>query len=83
MQWGSETINTVKFNQTETSVLASCGSDRSVILYDIRTSKPVSKVIMKVFTNNLHNAVCIISLFTRIIIYKLLLIRIIIEANHH
>ena len=48
MEWGSETINTVKFNQTETSVLASCGSDRSIILYDIRTNKPVSKVFMKV-----------------------------------
>ncbi|KAJ3337616.1 rRNA-processing protein sof1 [Kappamyces sp. JEL0680] len=51
MQWGSETITTVKFNQTETSVLASCGSDRTIVLYDIRTNSPVSKVIMKLKTN--------------------------------
>ena len=53
MQWGSETISTVKFNQTETSVLASCGSDRSVVIYDIRTKVPVSKLVMKLKTNAL------------------------------
>jgi WD repeat and SOF domain-containing protein 1 len=53
MEWGSETIYTVKFNQSETSVLASCGSDRSTILYDIRTNVPISKVIMKLRTNAL------------------------------
>ncbi|KAJ2999250.1 DDB1- and CUL4-associated factor 13 [Globomyces sp. JEL0801] len=53
LQWGSETISTVRFNQTETSVLASCGSDRSVVLYDIRTNSPISKIFMNLKSNAL------------------------------
>ncbi|KAJ3325418.1 hypothetical protein HDV06_004277 [Boothiomyces sp. JEL0866] len=51
MQWGAETISSVKFNQTETSILASCGSDRTIIIYDIRTNSPISKLIMNLKTN--------------------------------
>jgi DDB1- and CUL4-associated factor 13 len=51
MSWGAETITTVKFNQTETNILASCGSDRTVCLYDLRTSKPLSKVILAMRSN--------------------------------
>ncbi|KAJ1555911.1 rRNA-processing protein sof1, partial [Cladochytrium tenue] len=36
----------VRFNQTETSILASCGSDSTVTLYDLRTSKPLFKVVL-------------------------------------
>jgi DDB1- and CUL4-associated factor 13 len=53
MQWGAESILGVKFNQTETSVLASYGTDRTIILYDIRTATPISKVIMNLRTNSL------------------------------
>lgn len=49
--WGAETTTSVKFNQTETSVFASCGTDRTVILYDLRTSSPLSKIIMDMRTN--------------------------------
>eukprot|EP00842_Homolaphlyctis_polyrhiza_P005230 jgi/Hompol1/5708/HPOL_004642-RA len=51
LSWGSETITTVKFNQTETSIFASCGTDRTIILYDIRTMSPISKSIMTMRTN--------------------------------
>ncbi|KAJ3048315.1 DDB1- and CUL4-associated factor 13 [Rhizophlyctis rosea] len=50
-QWGAETITSVKFNQTETNILASCGTDRTIILYDIRTGTPISKTIMALRTN--------------------------------
>ncbi|KAG4305659.1 hypothetical protein PORY_001215 [Pneumocystis oryctolagi] len=53
MEWGTETIQTVKFNQAETNILASAGSDRSLILYDIRTSKPLSKLITQLQTNSI------------------------------
>ncbi|KAJ1555827.1 rRNA-processing protein sof1 [Cladochytrium tenue] len=53
LAWGSETITSVRFNQTETSILASCGSDRTVTLYDLRTSKPLSKVVLALRTNAL------------------------------
>jgi WD repeat and SOF domain-containing protein 1 len=53
MQWGCETIDKVKFNNSEQNVLLSCGSDRSIILYDIRTSTPITKTIMNLKTNSL------------------------------
>ncbi|KAI1317814.1 rRNA-processing protein sof1 [Mortierella claussenii] len=51
LNWGVDTINTVKFNQTETNILASTGSDRTIILYDLRTSQPVTKLILAMRTN--------------------------------
>lgn len=55
LKWPSavDTITSVQFNQTETSVLASCATDRSVILYDLRTGAPVAKTILKFATNAL------------------------------
>lgn len=50
-QWGAETITHVRFNKTETNIMSSCGSDRTVILYDIRTSSPISKSVMAMQTN--------------------------------
>jgi DDB1- and CUL4-associated factor 13 len=53
LQWPSstDTINAVSFNQVETSLLASCASDRSIILYDLRTSTPLTKTTLN-FTSN-------------------------------
>ncbi|KAJ1567045.1 hypothetical protein HK405_007386, partial [Cladochytrium tenue] len=53
LAWGSETITSVRFNQTETSILASCGSDSTLTLKDLRTSKPLSKVVLALRTNAL------------------------------
>ncbi|KAI9207967.1 WD40-repeat-containing domain protein [Polychytrium aggregatum] len=49
--WGAETITSIKFNQTEQSVFASCGTDRTIVLYDIRTNTPLKKIIMAMRTN--------------------------------
>ncbi|KAH8422834.1 rRNA-processing protein SOF1 [Aspergillus melleus] len=46
-----DTITSVAFNQTETSILASTGMDRSVIMYDLRTNSPLSKVVLKLASN--------------------------------
>ncbi|KAJ1732057.1 Protein sof1 [Coemansia biformis] len=51
LTWGADTTNTVRMNQTEVNVLASCGTDRSIILYDLRTSSPLAKLIMTLSTN--------------------------------
>ena len=53
LQWptSTDTINTVSFNQSETSILASAALDRSIILYDLRTSSPVSKTILNLASN--------------------------------
>lgn len=47
----TDTITTVAFNQTETSILASCATDRSIVLYDLRTSSPLSKTILRLASN--------------------------------
>ncbi|KAJ5123323.1 rRNA-processing protein sof1 [Penicillium atrosanguineum] len=48
-----DTITSVAFNQTETSILGSTAIDRSVILYDLRTSSPVHKMTLKLASNAL------------------------------
>lgn len=49
----SETITAVRFNLSESSVLASIGSDRTFTLYDIRTGKAERRVIMQMRSNAL------------------------------
>ncbi|KAG2234375.1 WD40-repeat-containing domain protein [Thamnidium elegans] len=49
--WGADSYQTVKFNQVQTNIFASCGTDRTVVLYDLRTSKPLSKLVMSLKTN--------------------------------
>ncbi|KAF2835709.1 WD40 repeat-like protein [Patellaria atrata CBS 101060] len=46
-----DTITTVSFNQTETSILASTATDRSLVLYDLRTSSPLHKVVLTLASN--------------------------------
>ena len=46
-----DTITSLSFNQTETSILASTASDRSLILYDLRTSSPLHKSILTLSAN--------------------------------
>lgn len=43
-----ETVAGVRFNQSETSVLASVGNDRTLCLYDIRTGKAERRIVMQV-----------------------------------
>lgn len=47
----TDTITTLAFNQTETSILASCATDRSIVLYDLRTSLPLTKTILRLASN--------------------------------
>ncbi|KAI4092038.1 MAG: hypothetical protein LQ344_003693 [Seirophora lacunosa] len=49
----TDTITTLAFNQTETSILASAATDRSLILYDLRTSSPLSKATLALATNKI------------------------------
>lgn len=46
-----DSITSVAFNQTETSILGSTGLDRSVIMYDLRTSSPLAKVVLQMASN--------------------------------
>ncbi|PWN95617.1 WD40 repeat-like protein [Tilletiopsis washingtonensis] len=53
MEWGAESINVVRFNPSETEVLASAGSDRGVVLYDLRSGKPTTKMVMSMRANDI------------------------------
>ena len=48
LSWGSDTVTSVRFNPAEADLLASAGSDRSIALYDLRSSTPIRKIIMQV-----------------------------------
>jgi len=49
----ADTINALAFNQVETSILASTATDRSVVLYDLRTSSALSKVTLALASNSI------------------------------
>ncbi|EPZ34998.1 hypothetical protein O9G_004348 [Rozella allomycis CSF55] len=51
--WGVDTVHCVKFNQSESNIIASCASDRSITLYDIRTNTPLTRVILQLKSNSL------------------------------
>jgi WD repeat and SOF domain-containing protein 1 len=46
-----DTVSSVSFNLVETSILASTASDRSITLYDLRTSSPLRRVILQHASN--------------------------------
>ncbi|KIY49703.1 WD40 repeat-like protein [Fistulina hepatica ATCC 64428] len=48
-----ESVTSVRFNLSESSVLASIGSDRTFTLYDIRTGKAERRVVMQMRSNDL------------------------------
>lgn len=49
--WGADSVHCVRFNPVETHVVATAASDRTVSLYDIRTSLPLRKVVMAMKAN--------------------------------
>uniref|UniRef100_A0A674B3A4 DDB1- and CUL4-associated factor 13 n=1 Tax=Salmo trutta TaxID=8032 RepID=A0A674B3A4_SALTR len=51
--WGVDSFSCVRFNPVETELLASCASDRSIVLYDMREATPLKKVIMNMRSNTL------------------------------
>lgn len=51
LSWGADSVHSVRFNQTETSIVASSGADRSIVIYDLRTSSPVQKLVATMSTN--------------------------------
>lgn len=53
LSWGADNISGVAFNRTETNVLASCGLDNLIVLYDVRTHSPVQKVVTLMRANAL------------------------------
>ncbi|RWS23803.1 ribosomal processing protein-like protein [Leptotrombidium deliense] len=50
-QWGADTVSKIKFNPVETDICVSTGSDRSLVIYDVKMSKPLRKVIMEMRSN--------------------------------
>ncbi|KAG8316897.1 DDB1- and CUL4-associated factor 13 [Homalodisca vitripennis] len=53
LSWDVDSMHFVAFNPVETHLLATCASDRSIILYDTREAGPIRKLIMSMRTNQL------------------------------
>ncbi|EJP68197.1 U3 small nucleolar RNA associated protein [Beauveria bassiana ARSEF 2860] len=53
LRWptSNDTVTDVAFNQVETSILASCATDRSIVLYDLRTATAVAKTVLTFASN--------------------------------
>lgn len=50
-KWGADSVLSVRFNPAEASLLASTGNDRSVCLYDLRSSAPMKKFLLSMNSN--------------------------------
>lgn len=46
-----DTVNTVAFNPVETSIMAAASTDRSILLFDLRTSSAIAKTVLALATN--------------------------------
>lgn len=53
-EWGIDTVTKLKFNPSETNLIASVCIDRSICLYDIRGNTPLEKIFLK----NKSSAIC-------------------------
>jgi DDB1- and CUL4-associated factor 13 len=55
LKWptSTDTITAVEFNQIETSILASTATDRSIVLYDLRTAMPLAKTVLNFISNSI------------------------------
>ena len=51
LNWGADNVKHVRFNYTETDILASTSSDRSIVLYDLRMNSALSKVYLQMRSN--------------------------------
>ncbi|PON97823.1 Guanine nucleotide-binding protein, beta subunit [Trema orientale] len=52
-EWGTDTVISVRFNPGEPNVLATTAIDRSIVLYDLRMSSEVTKLIMRTRCNSI------------------------------
>jgi len=46
-EWGADSILKVRFNPSETNLIAATGIDRSVVLYDLRGNTPLKKIVLQ------------------------------------
>ncbi|CCU97714.1 unnamed protein product [Malassezia sympodialis ATCC 42132] len=53
MSMGVDAVHVVRYNQSETDVLASAGTDRGVTLYDVRSGQPLHKVVLTMRANDI------------------------------
>lgn len=52
-EWGTDTVISVRFNPGEPNILATTASDRSIVLYDLRMSSEITKLIMRTRNNSI------------------------------
>ena len=51
LTWGVDSVTNIRYNPIEYDLLVTTGSDRSIVLYDIRQSSPLKKVILSMKSN--------------------------------
>lgn len=51
LTWGVDSITNIRYNPIEYNVLVTTGSDRAVVLYDIRQATPLRKVVLSMKSN--------------------------------
>ncbi len=53
LTWGVDSVTNVRYNPIEYNVLVTTGSDRAIVLYDIRQATPLRKVVLSMKSNGI------------------------------
>lgn len=53
LTWGVDSITNIRYNPIEYNILVTTGSDRAVVLYDIRRATPLRKVVLSMKSNGI------------------------------
>ena len=51
--WGADSIISLQWNPAETHLLGSTGTDRGIVMYDVRGATPIRKVTLEMRSNKL------------------------------
>ena len=54
IEWGSDTLQSVKYNPCEPYLIGSSGKSRSIIIYDTRSGQPAHKVVLEMSCTNMR-----------------------------
>ena len=51
LTWGVDSVTNIRYNPVEYNILVTTGSDRAVVLYDVRQATPLRKVVLSMKSN--------------------------------
>lgn len=54
LTWGVDSVTNIRYNPTEQNIMVTTGSDRAIVLYDVRQATPLRKVLLSMQSNGVR-----------------------------